>query len=57
MTAHQHIHIRDARQNELESIALLLKGAYDQYSRLMPSDAWDSYLQDIMDVTGRLSES
>lgn len=53
----EQIHIRDARSDELDRVASLLKDAYQQYAPLMPPDAWELYVQDIMDVTGRLSES
>ena len=51
------IAVRDARPDELDAIALLLKEAYEQYAPLVPREAWDSYRQDIMDVRGRMSES
>ena len=51
------VRVRDARPDDLHSVAQLLKEAYGQYSILMPVDAWQSYLQDIMDVEARLSES
>ena len=49
--------IRDARPEELDTVALLLKDAYEQYARLIPADAWQSYLADIMDVKSRLEDS
>ncbi len=51
------ITVRDARPDELDAVALLLKEAYEQYAPLVPREAWDSYLQDIMDVRGRMAES
>lgn len=49
--------IRDARLEELDKISLLLKEAYQQYEDMLPSDAWDYYVKDIMNVRSRLDES
>jgi len=49
--------IRDAHPEELDEVAAVLKDAFEQYARLIPPDAWQSYLEDIMDVRGRLPES
>lgn len=49
--------IRDARPDELDEVATVLRDAYRQYERIMPSDRWQSYLEDIMNVRSRLTES
>jgi ribosomal protein S18 acetylase RimI-like enzyme len=49
--------IRDARPEELESVARLLKKSYEQYASSMPARSWKMYLEDIMDVRGRLDSS
>lgn len=49
--------LRDARPEELDEVARILKRAYLQYSKSMPPDAWKSYLEDIMDVRSRLAKS
>lgn len=46
--------IRDARLDELDEVAQLLKVAYQQYESSRPPQAWVSYLADIMDVRSRL---
>ena len=46
--------LRDARPDELDEIALLLRDAYQEYEKSLPSNIWKGYLQDIMDVRGRL---
>jgi len=51
------ITIRDARVEELDKISLLLKDAYLQYRELLPSEAWNYYVTDIMNVSGRMEES
>jgi ribosomal protein S18 acetylase RimI-like enzyme len=52
-----NIYIRDARQEELDEISQLLKESYKQYESSMPPLAWKNYLNDIMDVRGRLEEA
>ena len=49
--------IRDARVDELDDISLLLKAAYQQYRKSIPAPAWQSYLEDIMDVRSREPEA
>ena len=49
--------IRDALPEELDAVSRLLKAAFQQYANSIPGDAWQFYLQDIMDVRGRLAES
>ena len=48
------IQIRDACPEELDKVSLLLKTAYQQYENFIPSGAWQSYLDDIMNVRSRL---
>ena len=45
--------LRNARFNELRDIALLMKDAYLEYEKLLPMEAWESYVADIMDLYGR----
>lgn len=49
------VHIRDARPEEFDEISRLLRAAYQQYENSIPSEAWKSYLEDIMDVRSRLA--
>jgi ribosomal protein S18 acetylase RimI-like enzyme len=49
--------VRDARPEELDKISVLLKEAYQQYRSMLPSDAWNYYLEDIMNVRSRFDES
>jgi ribosomal protein S18 acetylase RimI-like enzyme len=49
--------IRNADPNEMEQVALLLKEAYQEYDKFIPSEIFQSYLEDIMDVRSRLPES
>ncbi len=51
------IRIRDARLEELDKAAQLLKKAFQQYRNFMPADVWKYYLEDIMDVRGRWKEA
>jgi GNAT superfamily N-acetyltransferase len=49
--------VRDARSEELEEVAELLHEAYQEYAGSFPGDAWESYLEDVLDVSGRQGES
>jgi ribosomal protein S18 acetylase RimI-like enzyme len=49
--------IRDARLEELDDVALLIKAAYRQYKPLMPADGWRFYEQSMGDVRSRLGEA
>lgn len=51
------LNLRDARPEELDAVAVLLRDAYQQYQSSIPADAWKLYLEDIMNVRSRLSES
>ncbi len=57
MSSNGKLVIRDAKPEELEEIALLLRDSYQQYQIFIPSERWKAYLEDIMDVPGRLGES
>jgi GNAT superfamily N-acetyltransferase len=48
------LRLRDARPDELDRVALLLRDAYLEYEKFLPRDAWEYYLNDIMNVRGRL---
>ena len=52
-----HLLIRDIRPEEFDTVAQLLRAAYQQYEKFMPADAWQFYLSDIVDVRGRITES
>ncbi len=45
--------VRDARYDEIDRIASIIKDAYSQYSERMPTEEWKYYVQDIMDVRSR----
>ena len=49
--------IRDARIEELDQVALLIRDAYQEYQASFPPEVWDGYARDIMDVRGRLDSS
>ncbi len=49
--------IRNARSEELDQVALLLKEAYQEYDKYLPPEIFKSYLEDIMDVRSRLPDS
>ena len=50
-------HIRDARAEELDLVALLIRDAYQEYQATIPPEVWEGYSRDIMDVRGRLDTS
>lgn len=49
--------IRDARDEDLDRVSLLIRDAYAEYQSFFPAESWQSYLEDIMDVRSRLSDS
>ena len=51
------INIRDAYPDEVDKVSLLLKTAYQEYENLFDGEAWQIYLQDIMDVNSRVAMS
>ena len=52
--AHNSLQIRDARPEELDEVSLLLKDAYREYEKVLPPEAWEYYLGDIINVRSRL---
>lgn len=57
MEAKEGLQIRDARPDELDRVAELLKRAFQQYQSAIPAEVWQGYAQDLIDVKGRLAES
>ena len=49
--------IRNARVEELDQVALLIRDAYQEYQASFPLGVWEGYSRDIMDVRGRLDAS
>ena len=49
--------IREARSDELDKVAVLIRDAYQEYENSLPPGAWKYYVRDIMDVRSRLKES
>ena len=49
--------LRDARPEELDDVARLLRDANLQYESLLAPGSWKFYLNDMMDVRGRLAVS
>jgi GNAT superfamily N-acetyltransferase len=56
-TKSKNLIVRQARSDELDQVALVLKAAYQEYEKTLPPQAWESYLEDIMDVRSRLPEA
>lgn len=53
----EQLRIRDARVEELDQVALLIRDAYQEYQTSFPPEVWEGYARDIMDVRGRLDTS
>ena len=51
------VHVRDARSEELDQVALLMRDAYQEYRASFPAELWEGYLRDIMDVRSRIGIS
>lgn len=49
--------LRNARKEELDTVAALLHEAYQQYESLLSPEMWREYLSDIVDVRGRWGRS
>jgi ribosomal protein S18 acetylase RimI-like enzyme len=49
--------IRDARADELESVAAIIEAAYSEYAPAMPGGRWERYIQHATDVRSRLDEA
>jgi GNAT superfamily N-acetyltransferase len=47
------LQIREARDDELDSVAALIVDAYAEYAARMSPDAWSSYANEIANVRGR----
>ena len=46
--------IRDARSEELDAIALMMRDAYSEYATPMGPEKWERYSRDITDLHSRL---
>lgn len=53
----KNILLREARSDELDSVSLLIRDAYQQYEISLPPETWKFYLEDMMAVRRRLKES
>jgi GNAT superfamily N-acetyltransferase len=51
------LRIRDAHSEELNEVSLLIREAYMEYEHSFPAEHWKFYLENIMDVRSRLSDS
>lgn len=51
------LRLRNARPDELDAVARLLRDAYLEYKELLPPDVWKGYLAEMMDVRRRLDEA
>ncbi|MFC2068168.1 GNAT family N-acetyltransferase [Chloroflexota bacterium] len=49
--------MRNANSEELDKVSRLLLTAFQQYENFIPSAAWQSYLENILDVRSRLAEA
>ena len=49
--------IREARDDELETVASLIVDAYAEYAAHMSPDAWSTFANDIANVRGRMSDA
>ena len=49
--------IRDARPDELDAAAEVMRQAYTEYSAVIPPNVWERYQQDIVNVRSRLATS
>jgi ribosomal protein S18 acetylase RimI-like enzyme len=45
--------VRDATSAEFDQVGMLLRDAYEEYKEFIPHEAWESYLEDIMNVRSR----
>ena len=48
---------RDARADELDQVASMMRDAYREYQAHFPPDVWERYAENIMDVRSRLDVS
>ena len=49
--------VRDARPEELDQVAVMMRDAYLEYQAHFPADVWERYARNIMDVRSRLDVS
>ena len=49
--------VRDARADELDEVASMMRDAYQEYQAHFPPDVWERYAANIMDVQSRLAVS
>ena len=49
--------MRDARDDELDQVASLMRDAYSEYQSHFPPDTWERYAANIMEVRSRLDVS
>ena len=49
--------VRDAKVEDLDHVALLIRDAYQEYQANFPPEVWEGYARDIMDVRSRLDIS
>ena len=49
--------VRDAKVEDLDYVALLIRDAYQEYQANFPPEVWEGYARDIMDVRSRLDIS
>ena len=50
----ERLRIRDAKVDELDQVALLIRDAYLEYQTSFPPEAWENYARDMMDVRAAL---
>ncbi len=51
------MNIRNARIEELDEVAQVISAAYHQYSAIIPPEQWQPYLNNLIDVRGRLDKA
>lgn len=51
------LNVRDAWPEELDEVAIVIGAAYREYALLFPSEAWETYARNIVDVRSRLGET
>ncbi len=49
--------VRDAIDEDLDNVALLIRDAYQEYQANFSPEVWEGYARDIMDVRSRLDTS
>ena len=51
------LRIRDANSGELKKISHILRDSYIEYKKIFPPEAWQYYINDVMDVWSREEDS